>query len=442
MQLIHVFQIHAGAAGVFQRPVVVPVENHAHLGRIIAAQHPGQVFEFFAESGYLPEDPGVFRACVLDHRTVELLAAAFGAPQLEELDGVRPVGQRLYALGPHLAGSLQGVIGLPVLLAGGLLHQHEGLALQGAHQVVAHGGQAPGRIVGGVVIPRNNIHLLRPAEVIQPLVGAHQVGGDGSGGVAFPDGVPLHGEVAQQTVGHEATVINGHTGKAGLVGWNTVTQRIGSHNIVPIVEGMAPEGRIPRSVQRIQCAVTLPQPDPESLFAVLTVTGSAVFVAYVPAHHVRIAAVALRQPVRQFVGIVLEDRAVGAGVVPSAEFMAAALVVHPGDLRVLAHQPRGHSTRGGGQHNLDIRLGEHIDDFIQLRKVVFFFRGLQLGPGEHVHRGAVDPGQIKQPQVFLPDFFGPLLRVVIAAVQHDVERMLHADSSLKFNGKTPMGSSF
>ena len=108
-----------------------------------------------------------------DYRPVELLAGAFGAAQLEELDGIGPMGHGLPGLGPHLPRPLERIVGLPVLLAGGLLHKHKRLVLQAPHQVVAHGGFAPGGVVGRVIVPADNVHLLGPLEVIQALIGAH-----------------------------------------------------------------------------------------------------------------------------------------------------------------------------------------------------------------------------------------------------------------------------
>lgn len=58
---------------------------------------------------------------VADDCAVEFLAGSAASPQLEELDRIRAVSDSLPALGPHLAGALQGVVGLPVLLARRLL---------------------------------------------------------------------------------------------------------------------------------------------------------------------------------------------------------------------------------------------------------------------------------------------------------------------------------
>ena len=125
-----VLQVHARPAGVFQGPIVVPVKEDAHFGGVPRPQQlVPQGLELRAQLGALPEHPGFAAAGVADYRPVELLAGAFGAAQLEELDGIGPMGHGLPGLGPHLPRPLKRIVGLPVLLAGGLLHEHEGLAL-------------------------------------------------------------------------------------------------------------------------------------------------------------------------------------------------------------------------------------------------------------------------------------------------------------------------
>lgn len=104
---------------VYPGPVVVPIEEDAHLGGVIRADGLGaQGFQLGAQLGALFEHASLAAAGVGNHRAVELLAGALGAAQLEELDSVAAVGDGLVALGAHLARPLQGVVPLPVLLAG------------------------------------------------------------------------------------------------------------------------------------------------------------------------------------------------------------------------------------------------------------------------------------------------------------------------------------
>ncbi|MNI33409.1 hypothetical protein D3C73_873580 [compost metagenome] len=113
---------------------------------------------------------------MLNDGTMILLAGADGAAELEEQHRVRTPRYRLIAPQAHYAWTLQRVVRLPVLLAWRLLHQHERLAvLQTAHQVMRHGRMADRCIQGRIVIPGDNIHMLRPLEIIQLRVEAHQV---------------------------------------------------------------------------------------------------------------------------------------------------------------------------------------------------------------------------------------------------------------------------
>lgn len=441
VDLVHVLQIHGGAAGVLQGPVVVPIEEDAHLGGVIRADGLGaQGFQFGAQLGALFEHPGLAAAGVGNHRAVELLAGALGAAQLEELDSVAAVGDGLVALGAHLARPLQGVVPLPVLLAGGLLHEHEGLVFQAAHQVVAHGNHAPGGVVGGIAIPGDDVHLLGPLEVIQALVGAHEVCGDGGLLVVLLDGVPLHFKVLQEAVGHEPAVINGDARKGGLLVADALAQGVGGDNLVPVVEGVAPELGVPSLVDGLDGAVLLLQPHAELFLAVLAVALAAILVADMPAGDVGVGAVALGQLYHQLAGVLLEDQAVGAMVVAVAKLMPAALVIHAGDLGVLLAQPSGHGRSGGGHDDVVTLFGEHVHDVVQLGEIVGGFIGLELCPGEHVDGGGVDARLLEEPHVLVPNLAGPLVGVVVAAVEDTVEGRFHGDRFLSVmfhNRETP-----
>ena len=105
------------------------------------------------------------------------------------------MGKGLVTLRPHLSRSLQGIIGLPVLLAGRLLHEHERFPLQPPHQVMAHSRIAPGRVIAGIIIPGYNVHFLRPFEIVQPFISSHQIGSHRRFLIKAADCVPLHFKV-------------------------------------------------------------------------------------------------------------------------------------------------------------------------------------------------------------------------------------------------------
>ena len=50
-------------------------------------------------------------------------------------------------------------------------HKHEWLILKTSHQIVSQRNHAPWCVVCRVIIPRNNIHLLSPLEIVKTLEG-------------------------------------------------------------------------------------------------------------------------------------------------------------------------------------------------------------------------------------------------------------------------------
>ena len=143
MDLIHIFQIFMRPAGVFHSPVVFPIEEDSHLSLVHSWENAGKTLELFPKLGRFPENTGVFRSRVLNHCTMKFFTGPHRTPELEKLNGVGAMGDGLVALSTHLPRSLQRIIGLPILLAGRLLHEHKGLSLEAAHQIVTHGSQAP-----------------------------------------------------------------------------------------------------------------------------------------------------------------------------------------------------------------------------------------------------------------------------------------------------------
>ena len=188
---------------------------------------------------------------------------------------------------------------------------------------------------------------------------------------------------------------------------------------------MAPELGVPGLVHCIQRAVFLSQPDTEGFLAVFTVAGSAVLVAHMPAFHMGIGGIALGKLRCQSHGILPEDLGVRAGIVALTEFVASALVVHALNLRIFSGHPGRKGSGGGGEHDVVILFAQHLDDLIQLGKIVSFLGGLDFCPGKYVDRGAVDAGILKNPHILLPNFLRPLIGVVIAPVQDTFDFFSH-----------------
>ncbi len=76
----------------------------------------------------------------------------------------------------------------------------------------------------------------------------------------------------------------------------------------------------------------------------------------------------------------------------------------------------GGSGGGRGQGNLDTVRSKVVQHLVQPAEVVVAFGGLQQRPGEDADAQEVDAGFLHQLKVLQPDFLGPLLRVVVAAV--------------------------
>src|SRR5258706_4723449 len=74
--------------------------------------------------------------------------------------------------------------------------------------------------------------------------------------------------------------------------------------------------------------------------------------------------------------------------------------------------------RGGGRRQIHTHaVGiEQIDHLVEPGEVVLTWSRLDPRPGEHAERDQIDAGRPHHPGVLLPDCFGPLLGVVVAAV--------------------------
>ena len=129
-----------------------------------------------------------------------------------------------------------------------------------------------------------------------------------------------------------------------------------------------------------------------------------------------IAAVALCQFFCQSRSVFLIHRRIGAGIVPLSEFMMPSFIIGPGCLRIALYHPCRQGGSGCRQNNVIIFPAQHIDYFIQFRKIIGLLGRLDLCPGEYVDCGAVDPCVFKVFHILFPDGLFPLVGIVIAAV--------------------------
>ncbi len=196
MDMSDISQVDRRSARILQSPIVVPVEHNPDLCLIAAVQYRiTQSFQFSPQLSDFSKYACILRPRVGDHRSMEFLTGTDASAQLEKLDRIRSVRYRLITLCPHLSRPFQGIIRLPVLLAWRLLHQHERRILQPSHQIMAHGCLTPRRIIPGIIVPGDNIHLLRPFEIVQPFKSTHQISRDRRLLVKNPNGFPLTDEI-------------------------------------------------------------------------------------------------------------------------------------------------------------------------------------------------------------------------------------------------------
>ncbi len=300
---------------------------------------------------------------------------------------------------------------------------------------MAHGRVAPGGIVAGIAVPGDNVHLLCPFEIVQPLIGAHQVGGDQGIGIKPADDVPLHFVVFKKAVGHKPAVIHRQACKGSgqpvlRAKFHAVSQGVGGNHLVPAVDAVPPEFQVPGSIQCIYGMVLLFQPDTEGLGAILTEAFPAVFVVYMPAGNMPVAAVAFGQLLHQGRGVFLINGRVWAGIVSLSEGMPASLVVNPCHFRVFLEHPGRQGGSGGCQDDVIIFPAQHVHDLVQLVKIIFFLPGLYLGPGKYIDGCTVDAGILEIGHILVPDLSGPLVGVVIPAIKNSFECSFHDRSSL------------
>ena len=113
-----------------------------------------------------------------------------------------------------------------------------------------------------------------------------------------------------------------------------------------------------------------------------------------------------------------EGIAVRAGIVPPAK-----LSPHPAEFRakyfrIAPRHPRGMRACRGCHANAHSVFRHTLHGFIQLREIVSFLGWLDHRPVEDIQRHNIYTGFLQQLHVLLSCFFRPLLRIIIAAVQH------------------------
>ena len=364
--------VDAGAPVEVLRPPGVPVPQHGHVGLGAGAADLTQRLDRGAEFDDLAPHAGV-GAAVRDHRRVELLGAAPGLAPLEEqgaLGSARHMGE---GVAGHLAGGLGGVAELPVDARGGVLQQQPGGAARdgpgevGGHRQIDVGAAAVG---DQVVVVGDEVDLAAPGPVVDGVALAqrrHEVGGDGDARREAVQDVPLHAEVlAHGGVGEPLVVqrlggVDGRRGEPGRV------------DVLEVAVALAPEGRAPGLVDRVDRAVRGGEPAAEvggAGRAVAGGDGDAVLVVDVPHRQRRVVAVAL--------GELPRDGGRGPTVVvvavadgrPGAELVAHALGGHRQRFGVGPVEPDGRYDGGGAEVDADAVLVQQVQEPVQPAEVV------------------------------------------------------------------------
>ena len=282
---------------------------------------------------------------------------------------------------------------------------------------MGHSYVAPWCIVARVVVPGYDIHFFCPLEVVETFVRSHQVCGDRCFFVVFADRVTLHFVVVQHAVGVETHVVEGHSCKCSAASpWHSVSQIVRRYNLVPVVDGVAPELHVPCLVDFIECFVFVFQPYAERFCTVLAVALAAVLIADVPADDVFVVAVTLCQFFCQALCIFLENRAVRAGIVAMTEFVMASFEIGSCHFRITVYHPCRECAGGCCHDDLDVLFCQGVYDLIELCKVVLILGRLDFCPGKYVDRGAVDAGLMEKFHILIPDLFWPLVWVVVSSV--------------------------
>src|SRR5690606_8517693 len=243
---------------------------------------------------HLAEDAAVVDGHVRHERTVELLRAGLRRTPLEEQDPIGPARDRLQTVKPHEAGALWAVHRPPVHRAGRLLHQDPGtIGSQGTGDVVADRRPVTSvRLVERIriAVPRGEIHLTRPLEVVERTVEGHEVGGDRDVWRHLPKDRGLHAVALEKRIAREASEIEplGRVAVIRCAAWR--------QSLVSVTVGPAPDWGSPCGIGWFDRTVAPPQPLPNRVRSRLVVAFeemAGVLVVDVPADERRMFAIAL-----------------------------------------------------------------------------------------------------------------------------------------------------
>ena len=206
------------------------------------------------------------------------------------------------------------------------------------------------RIIRRIIVPGDDVHLLCPFEIVQSLVGSHQIGGYHSFRIMPVNDIPFQLIAVQIAVRNETAVIQGNSREIGTIPPKTVPQRIGENDFIPVIKRVSPEFHVPGFVYRFNGFVPVLQPDAECILADIAVAFVTEFIIDMPAGDMGIMRIFFRQPFDKRGCEMPVYRRIGAGVVSAAEFMTPSFIIGMHDFRVSFDHP-GRKRCGGGGHD-------------------------------------------------------------------------------------------
>ena len=116
------------------------------------------------------------------------------------------------------------------------------------------------RPVGRVVVPRDDVEVFSPFEVVKRLVSTHKIGGHCDVRGVLLDPLILTEVTLEQAVGLKAVVVEGDPLKrrAGMVKLAQVfAEDIGRNDLLPVVKGVSPKTGVPAFVDLFERVRTL-----------------------------------------------------------------------------------------------------------------------------------------------------------------------------------------
>ena len=323
------------------------------------------------------------------------------------------------------AGALELVIGHPVDLGGGALHQHKGLSpLEGAHQRMVEGGLRRHGVQGllivpaGVGVPGDNVDFLGDFVVIQAAEQPHKVGCHRQAGGVLLKGLCFIADKVRGVGGGKAPPVQQHPQDRMLP---LVHGRV---DLVKGIKGMAPEAGPPGVVELADVVVIpFPQPVLEFFPAEVAAAGPAELVGDVPENHAGMLAVPLGQAGVHLPHLLAVNRGGDAVVVASSVEVALSGGEDPADLRVFFIHPGGSGPGGGCQDGIDAVLIEAVDGLVHPVKGIYALLRFQGGPGKDAQGDAVDAGFFHQLDILFQDIGAvqPLIGVIVPAVEQAVK---------------------